>query len=408
MYRMYQAQCDAMLPVRTMAAFASAALGMPAARMFDNPFARNADAGYQMLALGGLTHTRPPFGIESVAVAGEERAVREEAAVVTPFATLLHFAKEGADAQPRVLVVAPLSGHFSTLLRGTVRTMLADHDVYLTDWHNARDVPAAAGTFGVDGYVEHVIRFLEAIGPGAHVVAVCQPAVAVLAAVAVMSEAGNAATPLSMTLMAGPVDTRQSPTTVNDLAKKKPISWFEQTLIDRVPLRYPGAGRRVYPGFVQLTAFMNMNLQRHLDAHRDLFYALVDGDEAKAQATRAFYDEYFAVLDLDADFYLETVRTVFQEHALPLGRMTYRGRRVDPRAVERTSLLTIEGEKDDICGIGQTLAAHDLCATLKPYRKRHHLQAGVGHYGVFNGGRWNRQIYPVVSSVILASERAGP
>jgi polyhydroxyalkanoate depolymerase len=211
-----------------------------------------------------------------------------------------------------------------------------------------------------------------------------------------------------MTLMAGPVDTRQSPTTVNDLAKKKPISWFEQTLIDRVPLRYPGAGRRVYPGFVQLTAFMNMNLQRHLDAHRDLFYALVDGDEAKAQATRAFYDEYFAVLDLDADFYLETVRTVFQEHALPLGRMTYRGRRVDPRAVERTSLLTIEGEKDDICGIGQTLAAHDLCATLKPYRKRHHLQAGVGHYGVFNGGRWNRQIYPVVSSVILASERAGP
>jgi polyhydroxyalkanoate depolymerase len=337
--------------------------------------------------------------------AGAEYQVREEAALTTPFATLLHFAKDGTPEQPRVLIVAPLSGHFATLLRGTVRTMLADYDVYLTDWHNARDVALREGPFDVDGYVGHVIRFLEHIGPGAHVVAVCQPAVAVLAAVAVMSEARSDATPLSMTLMAGPIDTRESPTAVNALAKSKPIEWFEETLIDRVPARYRGGGRRVYPGFLQLTAFLNMNLQRHVDAHFDLYKYLVDGDDAKADALRTFYDEYFAVLDLSAEFYLETVRTVFQEHALPLGRMTYRGRRVDPGAIERTALLTVEGEKDDICGLGQTSAAHELCTGLSPARKRHHLQPGAGHYGVFNGSRWNSQIYPVVSNVILGSER---
>ncbi|MBD5634149.1 MAG: polyhydroxyalkanoate depolymerase, partial [Candidatus Eremiobacteraeota bacterium] len=222
--------------------------------------------------------------------------------------------------------------------------------------------------------------------------------------VGVMSEAGNAATPSSMTLMAGPIDTRQSPTAVIDLAKSKPIEWFERTLIDRVPGRFPGAGRRVYPGFLQLTAFLNMNLERHLDAHRDLYRALVDRDDVKAQITRTFYDEYFSVLDLAAEFYLETVRTIFQEHALPLGRMTYRGRKIEPRAISRTTLLTVEGEKDDICGLGQTMAAQDLCSGLKPFRKRHHLQAGVGHYGVFNGARWNAQIYPVVSRMILASD----
>jgi polyhydroxyalkanoate depolymerase len=277
--------------------------------------------------------------------------------------------------------------------------------VYLTDWHNARDVPLRDGPFDVDGYVGHVIRFLEHIGPGAHVVAVCQPAVAVLAAVAVMSEAGNDATPLSMTLMAGPIDTRQSPTAVNDLAKSKSIEWFENTLIDYVPWRYPGAGRRVYPGFLQLTAFLNMNLQRHVDAHFDMYRYLVEGEDAKAKTLRTFYDEYFAVLDLSAEFYLETVRTVFQEHALPRGRMTYRGRRIEPGAIRRTTLLTVEGERDDICGLGQTSAAHELCSGLSPARKRHHLQAGVGHYGVFNGARWNSQIYPVVSNVILGSER---
>jgi polyhydroxyalkanoate depolymerase len=389
MYQMYQAQCDALLPMRTFASFARAALGGSSA------FTRTASAGYEMIARSGLTHVRPAFGIEDV---------REEIADATPFASLLHFAKDSAVERPRVLIVAPLSGHFATLLRGTVRTMLAHNDVYLTDWHNARDVPLHAGPFGVDEYVDHVIRFLEKLGPGAHVVAVCQPAVAVLAAVAVMAAGGNEATPRSMTLMAGPIDTRLSPTAVNDLAKTKPIDWFERTLIDRVPWRYRGAGRRVYPGFVQLAAFLNMNLDRHVEAHREMYRNLAAGNVEKAAATRAFYEEYFAVLDLAAEFYLETVATVFQQHVLPRGRMTYRGRPVEPRAIERTALLTVEGEKDDICGIGQTMAAHDLCTGIPPAKKRHHLQPGVGHYGVFNGKRWDTQIYPLVNNLIVASE----
>jgi poly(3-hydroxybutyrate) depolymerase len=329
--------------------------------------------------------------------------VCEEVAHALPFGTLLRFRKDVGQAQPRVLVVAPLSGHFATLLRATVRTMLPEFDVYITDWHNARDVPVAHGAFGFDDYIAHLIAFLEAMGP-AHVVAVCQPCVAALAAAAIMAEDANPATPRSLTLMAGPIDTRINPTKVNELANSKPISWFEQNLISRVPFRYGGAFRRVYPGFVQLAAFMSMNVDRHLKAHRDLYDHLVKGDQASAKATKDFYDEYFAVLDLTAEFYLETVRLVFQEHALPRGVLTWRNRKVDPRAIRRTMLLTVEGEKDDICAIGQTVAAHDLCTGLKPYLKRHHLQAGAGHYGVFSGKRWEWQIYPLVKNAILASE----
>jgi polyhydroxyalkanoate depolymerase len=262
----------------------------------------------------------------------------------------------------------------------------------------------ADGRFDVDDYIDHIIRFLEVIGPGAHVVAVCQPCVPVLAAVAVMAEAENAAQPRSMTLMAGPIDTRMNPTKVNELATTRPIEWFEQNLIDAVPLRYPGGGRRVYPGFLQLTAFMSMNVERHFKAHAEMFAAIAKNDSARAQATRTFYDEYFAVLDLPAEFYLQTVRTIFQEQSLAQGRYEYRGRRVDPGAIHRTALLTVEGEKDDICGLGQTMAAQELCSGLRPYRKRHHLQAGVGHFGVFNGSRWNNQIYPVLKNVILSSD----
>jgi polyhydroxyalkanoate depolymerase len=303
-----------------------------------------------------------------------------------------------------VLLVAPLSGHFATLLRGTVRTMLPEHDVYITDWHNARDIALTHGRFGFDDYIEHLIQFLEKIGPGAHVVAVCQPCVAVLVAVAVMAQTDNFAQPRSMTLMAGPIDTRVNPTKVNGLANSKPIEWFEQNLIASVPWRYPGAFRRVYPGFVQLAAFMSMNIERHMKAHRDLYDNIAKGEHEKAQITRAFYDEYFAVLDLTAEFYLETVRLVFQEHALPRGTLEWQGERVDPRAIKRTMLLTVEGERDDICAVGQTAAAHDLCGGLRPYLKRHHMQAGVGHYGVFSGNRWTGQIYPLVKNVILASE----
>jgi polyhydroxyalkanoate depolymerase len=365
---------------------------------------RNLTAAYEMISRARLTHTRPDYGIRSVMVGNREVAVTEEPAHVTPFGTLLRFRKDIDTEQPRVLVVAPLSGHFATLLRGTVRTMLPEHDVYITDWHNARDVPLSAGRFGFDDYVTHLISFLEAMGPGAHIVAVCQPCVAALAAAAVMAQDNHPAQPRSMTLMAGPIDTRVNPTKVNELAKSKPMSWFEKNLIARVPFRYDGAFRKVYPGFVQLTAFMSMNLDRHAKAHRELYENLARGEIEKAKITKDFYDEYFAVLDLTAEFYLETVRIVFQEHKLPLGELEYEGRPVDPSAIRKTMLLTVEGERDDICAVGQTLAAHDLCTGLRPYRKRHHMQPGVGHYGVFSGKKWESQIYPLVKNLILAAE----
>jgi poly(3-hydroxybutyrate) depolymerase len=404
LYQAYQAHSDIMVPVRSWATSALGAIGQPLSGFTDNAVLRNLTAAYELIARAGLTHHRPPYGIDRVTVGNREVAVREEPARVTPFGTLLHFKKDIDTAQPRVLLVAPLSGHFATLLRGTVRTMLPEHDVYITDWHNARDVALTHGRFGFDDYIEHLIQFLEAMGAGAHVVAVCQPCVAVLVAVAVMAQSSNFAQPRSMTLMAGPIDTRVNPTKVNALANSKPIDWFEQNLIAIVPLRYPGAFRRVYPGFVQLAAFMSMNIERHMKAHRELYDNLAKGEHEKAQVTKAFYDEYFAVLDLSAEFYLETVRLVFQEHALPLGTLEWQGERVEPQAIRRTMLLTVEGERDDICAVGQTAAAHDLCTGLRPYLKRHHMQAGVGHYGVFSGNRWNNQIYPLVKNVILASE----
>jgi len=404
LYQAYQAHSDIMIPVRSWADTALRTVGRPLAGIADNVVLRNLTAAYELIARAGLTHARPAFEVDSVTVGNREVSVHEHAALTTPFGTLLHFNKEIDTSQPRVLLVAPLSGHFATLLRETVRTMLPEHDVYITDWHNVRDVPLMHGKFGFDDYVTHLIRFLEAIGPGAHVVAVCQPCVAVLIATAVMAQAGNAAQPRSMTLMAGPIDTRVNPTKVNELANSRPIEWFEQNLIASVPLRYPGAFRRVYPGFVQLAAFMSMNVDRHLKAHRELYDHLANGEHEKAQVTKAFYDEYFAVLDLTAEFYLETVRLVFQEYALPTGNLKWQAERVEPRAIKRTMLLAVEGERDDICAVGQTVAAHDLCSGLRPYLKRHHLQAGVGHYGVFSGNRWANQVYPLLKNVILASE----
>jgi poly(3-hydroxybutyrate) depolymerase len=401
LYLAYQAHSDIMAPVR---AWASAAVagGQPLAG--GHPALRNLTAVYELIARAGLTHTRPPFGINSVLVGNREVEVREEAAATTPFGTLLHFKKDIATAQPRVLMVAPLSGHFSTLLRTTVKTMLPEHDVFLTDWHNARDVPLTSGRFGFDEFIDHLIKFMEVMGPGTHVLAVCQPCVAVLAAAALMAQGGNAALPRSMTLMAGPIDVRVNPTKVDELAKKRTIAWFERTLTASVPLRYPGAFRRVYPGFVQLVAFMSMNVERHVKAHQELYENLANGDIDKAELIKAFYDEYFAVLDLTAEFYLETVRIIFQEFALPLGKLAWHGERVDPTAIRRTMLLTVEGERDDICAVGQTVAAHDLCSKLRPYLKRHHMQAGVGHYGVFSGKRWENQIYPILKNVILSSD----
>ena len=361
-------------------------------------------AGLEMVSRFELSHARPPFDIHQVRTSAGMEPVSEEVALDLPFGKLLHFAKSRVANQPRVLVVAPLSGHFSTLLRGTVETLLADHDVYLTDWTNARDVPLEAGRFGVEDYVDYLIRFLDHLGPGAHLLAVCQPCVQALAAVAVMSEDRHPATPRSMTLMAGPIDPRESPTKVNELAARQPMSWFENSLIATVPARHAGVGRRVYPGFLQLVAFMSMNMDRHQAAHRKLFEHLSRGEHAEAEKIKTFYDEYFAVLDLAAEFYLETVSWIFQEARLARGSFTYRGRIVDPAAIRHTALLTVEGGRDDICGLGQTAAAHDLCRSLRPHLRRHHLQANVGHYGVFNGKRWEREIYPVVRNLILAME----
>jgi poly(3-hydroxybutyrate) depolymerase len=404
LYQSYQAYVDVMSPIRGMARSAVAAFDQARPEAAGNDSARRLSAACELLALARLTHERPDFGIASVTVGGREIAVQEEVVYRTPFCSLLRFKKDVSTTQPRVLLVAPMSGHFTTLLRGTVQTLLRHHDVYLTDWHNVRDVPLLQGRFDLDDFIDHIIQFLEVIGPGAHLVAVCQPTVAALAAVAIMAAGGNPARPNSMTLMAGPMDTRVNPTKVNELATSKPIEWFEQNLIGIVPLRYPGALRRVYPGFIQLAAFMSMNLDRHARAFADLYKYLADGDIEKAEPILTFYHEYFAMMDLPAEFYLQTISAVFQDHLLPLGKLTSRGRNVDPNAIRRTALLTVEGEKDDICAIGQTLAAQDMCGKLRPYMKEHHMQAGVGHYGVFNGRRWDSQIYPRVREFIHAHD----
>ncbi len=403
LYHAYQAQADCLAPLQRAASTGASWLryGWPL-----SPAATQVASAWEVFSRLRLTHRRPPFGIASVQRGGQTLPVREEVALQTPFASLLRF-RCGDDADtsrdsglPRVLVVAPLSGHFATLLVDTVRTMLPDHEVWITDWHNARDVPAAEGRFGLTEYVQHLIRFVEHLGSGAHLLAVCQPCVPTLAAVALMAAREHPAQPRSMTLMAGPIDCRINPTLVNELATAKPIEWFEQNLISRVPLRFRGGLRRVYPGFLQLTAFMSMNPDRHRQAFTSLYEQLVAGDLESAQRTRDFYDEYFAVNDLAAEFYLETVDEVFQRFTLARGEMVIDGEQVDTHKIRRTALFTVEGERDDICAIGQTVAAHDLCSGIRPYMKTHHVQLGVGHYGVFSGRRWQQQIYPRVRETI--------
>jgi polyhydroxyalkanoate depolymerase len=402
-YSAVQAMSDLSLPMRHGAALTRHWLD--AWPVFaDSPHGRSLRATCDVLSLSGLTHTRPSFEIDAVEMDGKRVGIVERVVVSTPFGSLLHFAKEGAPVQPKVLMIAPMSGHFATLLRGTVRTMLPEHDVYITDWHNPRDISLNEGRFGFDEYVQHIIDFVVALGPNTHLLAVCQPTVAALAAVALMAVDDHPLQPASMTLMAGPIDTRINPTHVNALAKSKPLDWFESRLISAVPWGFAGACRRVYPGHMQLTAFTAMNPSRHREAFEDMHYQRAKGDPAKAEAIRVFYEEYFATMDLTAEFYLETIDTVFQRHALPLHELEVLGRVVDPMAIRRTALLTVEGERDDICAVGQTLAAQDLCGKLRPYMKTHHVQTGVGHYGVFNGKRWERQIYPRVRAMIHDNE----
>ena len=399
LYQAYQNHMDLTEPWRKGAASALKYLNLVPQGISDKLFGRLA-AALELISRSSLSYARPAYGIDRVQVGNRELAVTEEVVHATPFGSLLRFKKEQAPEQPRLLLVAPMSGHFATLLRGTVKTLLQDHDVYITDWHNPRDIPLDHGRFGLDDYTEHLISFLGQLGPRPHMVAICQPSVSALAAAAIMSEDDHPSRPASLTLMAGPIDTRILPTKVNEFAKSKPLNWFEDNLINYVPFQCKGAFRLVYPGFVQLTAFVSMNLERHIKQHLDLANHLVKGETEKAETIKTFYDEYFAVMDLTAEFYIETIRDVFQEHLLPQGKLTYRGRPVNPASIKRMGLMTVEGEKDDICSIGQTLAAQDLCTGVRAYRKVHHMQAGVGHYGVFSGKRWNNEIYPLLRDFV--------
>lgn len=411
LYPLIQAMDDLLAPARF---GASLALGLRDKALADpqlaplagGPWARRFFALNQTLLSARFTNERPDYAITEVVSGNRLVPVREEVVLDLPFGNLLRFAKgapgEELPPQPRMLVVAPLSGHYATLLRDTAATLLRDHDVYITDWKNARDIPVSAGRFGFEDYVEYVIRMVQELGPGANVLAVCQPCVPALAAVAVMAMDKDPCQPNTLTLMGGPVDTRISPTVVNDLAASHGIDWFKANLIHTVPEPWEGHGRHVYPGFLQLTAFMSMNLGRHFAQFRKLYQAEADGDELTADKIREFYAEYFAVLDLPAEFYIETVDRVFQQAELARGVMEYRGRRIDCGAIHRTALLTVEGERDDICGVGQTAAAHLLCTGLRPHLKRHHLQPGVGHYGLFSGSKWERQVYPQVRNLVLA------
>ena len=403
LYQAYQFQSDLMSPLRMLAQTGSGALMLGNA---GGSLLRKASAALDVFSRMRLTHSRPSYGIHTITVGERTYTVTEEVVMSMPFGSMLHFKKDvepGLPPQPPVLLVAPLSGHFATLLKETVRTLLQDHDVYISDWHNARDVSLRHGAFGLDDYIDHMIQFIATIGEGTHVVAVCQPCVAALAATAIMAEDDHPYQPRSLTLMAGPVDCRVNPTEVNKLANSKPIEWFEKNLITHVPLPHAGFMRRVYPGFIQLSAFMSMNPERHKQAFKDMYAHLISGDTEKATTIQNFYDEYLAVNDLPAEFYLETVQKVFQTYDLPMGTLTYKDRIVNPKAIRKTALLTIEGERDDICAVGQTVAAHDICSSIRPYMKNHHIQTGVGHYGVFSGKKWNQQIYPRVRDSIHAS-----
>ncbi|HEV2817797.1 MAG TPA: polyhydroxyalkanoate depolymerase [Allosphingosinicella sp.] len=343
---------------------------------------------------------KPEFGIASTIVGGKTVAVSEEVVLRKPFGQLKHFRKEGVPGGPKLLMVAPMSGHYATLLRGTVERMVPGHDVYITDWRDAKLVPLEEGRFDLDDYIDYLIAFLEHIGPGAHLLAVCQPSVPAYAAAALMSADRHRCRPKTLTMMGGPIDTRKAPTEVNIVATQRPYSWFEQNVIATIPYLYPGAGRQVYPGFLQLAGFMAMNLGDHLTSHWEMFKHLVQGDGESADASKDFYDEYRAVCDMTAEFYLQTVDVVFQRHLLPKGELMHRGRRVDPRAIRDVALLAIEGERDDISGVGQTRAALAISTGLPAARKRYHLAKGVGHYGIFHGSKWRGRIAPVVEEWI--------
>ncbi len=420
LYHIYETQRSLMEPFTDFAQAAAKLFSNPMSPFSESPLAQRMSAGYELLYRLGKDYEKPAFEIHSVDVDGVGVAVHERIEMDKPFCELRRFKRFSDDTstltklktQPVVLIVAPLSGHYATLLRDTVRTMLKDHKVYITDWKNARLVPLADGEFHLDDYVNYVqefIRHLQGIYGNCHVISVCQPTVPVLAAVSLMASRGET-TPLTMTMMGGPIDARKSPTSVNNLATNRSFEWFENNVIYRVPENFPGAGRRVYPGFLQYTGFVAMNPDRHASSHYDYFKDLIKGDDASAEAHRKFYDEYNAVLDMDADYYLETIQTVFQDYKLVHGTWDVRSpdgkiERVRPQDITTTALFTVEGELDDISGSGQTEAAHDLCSGIVRKEQRHLEAKGAGHYGIFSGRRWREVVYPQVRAFILEHEK---
>ncbi len=410
LYDAYEMQRSLLAGASAWANFGVGLLNNPA-----NPFAYFGGGPVLSSALEVFAHAaaprgKPAFGLDTTVVDGKTVAVTEEVALKKPFGQLKHFVREGVTGGPKLLIVAPMSGHYATLLRGTVERMLPKHDVYITDWRDAKLVSLSEGRFDLDDYIDYLVEFLEVIGKAGgkgadarpNVLAVCQPSVPTYAAAALMSADKHPNRPRTVTLMGGPIDTREAPTAVNTLATERPHSWFEQNVIATVPMTYPGAGRRVYPGFLQLAGFMTMNLGSHMISHWEMFKHLIKGDDDSAEATMAFYDEYRAVCDMTSEFYLQTIDVVFQNHSLPKGEMLHRGRPVDPGAITDIGLLAIEGERDDISGLGQTKAALTLATALPAAHKKYHMAPNVGHYGIFNGSKWREKIAPVLEKWIAA------
>ena len=402
LYNAYELQRSFLAGASAMADFSAELLQNPV-----NPFSYFGGGPVIASALEVFAHAaaprgKPDFGLDRTIVDGREVDVIEEIVLRKPFGQLKHFARRGVEGGPKLLIVAPMSGHFATLLRGTVERMLPVADVYITDWRDAKLVPMSDGGFDFEDYVDYVIAFLEAIGPDTHMLAVCQPSVPCYAAACVMSADNNPCRPKTLTMMGGPVDTREAPTAVNTLATERPHSWFEQNVIVKVPLTYPGAGRKVYPGFLQLAGFMSMNLGNHLVSHWEMFKHLVQGDDESADSTKRFYEEYRSVCDMTAEFYLQTIDLVFQKHALPKGEMMHRGRKVDPAAITDIGILAIEGLRDDISGMGQTRAALNIATSL-PDEKKRYFSVDAGHYGIFNGSKWRNQVAPVVEQWMAAN-----
>ena len=420
LYQLYEAQRALMAPFSEFASASAKLYQHPLSLFSHTPMAQRVSAAFDLMHRLAKDYEKPEFGINGVEVNGVEVAVQQKVAIEKPFCRLLRFkrftdeteALTAMKGQPDVLVVAPLSGHHATLLRDTVKSLLQDHKVFITDWTDARTVPADVGPFHLDDYIEYVQEFIRHIGPNVHVISVCQPTVPVLAAVSLMASRGER-TPLTMTMMGGPIDARKGPTAVNHLAVNKSHSWFENNVIFRVPQNFAGAGRRVYPGFLQYSGFVAMNPERHATSHYDYFQDLIRGDDDSADSHREFYDEYNAVIDLPAEYYLDTIKTVFQDFALPNGTWVVRGEPVRPQDITGTALLTIEGELDDITGGGQTRAAHELCEGIPTSRQFHYDVAGAGHYGIFSGRRWREKVYPEVKNFIArfdaeAQDKAAP